>query len=89
MSKKSRISLTLPESTKQLIAQLAKKYGVSASQLMQTLIERGLTIEALAGNGGELIFKTPDDREILVVSSYGHLVGFNQLLENILGESKK
>lgn len=55
-----RLSFSAPKDTDSAIAALAAEWGVSKSQAVNILLDRGLSIEAMTSNGGEIIYRHPE-----------------------------
>jgi hypothetical protein len=64
--KSSRVSVTMPLSTKTTIEKLAAKKGVSMSAFLQEMVERELFIEAAIENGDEFIIRSKDGKEYVI-----------------------
>ena len=79
--KKSRVSVTLPESTKKVIENLAEEYGLTVSGFIQHMIARGLTLEAIIKDGGKIYLLNPDGEQVLLATKNGHFIGYQNLME--------
>jgi hypothetical protein len=54
-----RISVTVPSKTKEALESLAAERGMSLSQTVKSLLERGLIEEAYVEMGGEIFGRDP------------------------------
>jgi hypothetical protein len=57
MTKATKISLTVPEETLDVLDELADEWDISRASVVKKLIGRGITIEMLLEQGGRLIFE--------------------------------
>ena len=60
--KTTRFSATIPEATSEAMQELADKYGISVAAILRIFLERGLTLEAVFENGGEVFVRSPDGK---------------------------
>lgn len=82
--KAHRVSVTVPADTKQVIDKLAARDKVSASAYIQKLAERGLAIEGILVEDGEVFARLADGREILLASKDRELRSSPQALNQKL-----
>ena len=55
-----RLSTSVPEETADAVDAFAAHKNVSKSQATKLLIERGLNIELMTEDGGEILYRAPD-----------------------------
>jgi len=70
----TRISVTLPLETKAAIDQYAEEIGVSVARATQHFIKVGMTAEAIALEGGEVIAHYPNGDQLPVANSRGNFL---------------
>ena len=54
-----RLTFSVPEETNDSLVALAEEWGLSKSQVIKLLLERGLNIELLTREGGEILYRHP------------------------------
>jgi hypothetical protein len=69
-----RITITMPNTTKSAIDELADRMGISESSAAQHLLKIGLTVEAVAFDGGNVIAHTSDGGEHILADRMGNFV---------------
>jgi hypothetical protein len=72
----TRMSLTLPVSTKQALEMLAKRYNTNVSRIVRGMILGGLIIEDLMMSDGEVVFITKEGRKHKIDDSNIHHLKF-------------
>lgn len=70
----ARMSITMPLSTKEAVGVLAEKMGVSESYAAQHLLKIGLTNEAIAYAGGEIIARLPSGEQRVLADKSGNFL---------------
>jgi len=68
----ARLSVTVPIETKEAIDQYAEEMGVTTSHATQHFIKIGMTAEAIALEGGEVIARYANGEQIPVANNRGN-----------------
>jgi redox-regulated HSP33 family molecular chaperone len=71
-SETTRLTITVPVSTKEAINELASRMGVSESYATQHLIKIGMTAEAVAFAGGEIVAHLPNGKIKVIADQNGN-----------------
>src|SRR5690348_16439889 len=70
----SRISVTVPTITKDAMDQFAEEMGVTLGYAAQHFIKIGMTAEAIALEGGEVIANYPDGNTVPLANKQGNFL---------------
>ncbi|MBI5297948.1 MAG: hypothetical protein HY869_20930 [Chloroflexi bacterium] len=68
----TRLSVTVPIETKEAIDQFAEEMGVTTAHATQHFIKIGMTAEAIALEGGEVIARYANGDQVPVANSRGN-----------------
>lgn len=73
-SDSARMTVTVPQSTREAIGELAKYLGVTDATAAQHLIRVGLTVEAFAMGGGEVFSRLPNGEVRVLADREGNFI---------------
>ena len=79
LKKTSRVSVTIPDSTREAIDGLAHRQGTSVSETVKQLIETGLVVEAVVYSNGEVIARN-NGHEWRLASPLGRWIPSNTVV---------
>ena len=83
----ARISVTIPIETKEAIDQFAEEMGITSAHAAQHFIKIGMTAEAIALDGGEVIGRYPNGEQFPMANSRGNFFYRRALVADKLTES--
>jgi hypothetical protein len=79
-SEATRIWVTVPIDTKEAIEKYAEDMNITTSRATQHFLKIGMTAEAIALAGGEVIARYPDGEQVPVANSHGNFLYRNALI---------